>query len=126
MRGTLSPERPAGFVGAGMRALLLACCLLLAVPAVAAAQSSPGISPPGANDWSCAPTAAHPEPVVLVHGTFADMTESWNLVSPALKNDGYCVFALDYGNRATARVEDSAQELAAFVDRVLASTGAAK
>jgi triacylglycerol esterase/lipase EstA (alpha/beta hydrolase family) len=109
-----------------MRALVLACCLLLAVPALAAGQSSPGISPPGANDWSCRPAAAHPEPVVLVHGTFADMTESWGLISPALEQAGYCVYALDYGNRATGRIEDSAAELSAFVDRVLAATGAAK
>jgi triacylglycerol lipase len=109
-----------------MRALVLACCLLFVVPAVAAAQSSPGISPPGANDWSCRPTAAHPEPVVLVHGTFADMTESWGLISPALEQAGYCVYALDYGNRATGRIEDSAGELSAFVDRVLTATGAAK
>ena len=103
-----------------------AVVLSLAAAGPAHAQSSPGISPPGANDWSCRPTAAHPAPVVLVHGTFADMTASWNLVSPALARDGYCVFALDYGNRATGRIEDSAAELAAFVDRVLSATGAAK
>src|SRR3954462_15900945 len=87
---------------------------------------SPGISPPGANDWSCRPTAAHPAPVVLVHGTFADVTISWNLISPALKRDGYCVFALDYGNSATGPVEVSARELKTFVNRVLSATHAAK
>jgi len=87
---------------------------------------SPGISPPGANDWSCRPSAAHPEPVVLVHGTFGDMTVSWNELSPLLVRDGYCVFALDYGNRATGAIEGSAQQLATFVDQVLAATGASK
>lgn len=109
-----------------LTALLATLALFAVLTATASAQSSPGISPVGANDWSCTPTAAHPTPVVLVHGTFADMTESWNLISPALANDGYCVFALDYGNRATAPIEDSAAELGAFVDRVLAATGAAK
>jgi triacylglycerol lipase len=52
-----------------------------------------------------------------------DMTVSWNLISPALKLNGYCVFALDYGNRGTGRIEDSAAELDAFVDRVRATSG---
>jgi triacylglycerol lipase len=61
-----------------------------------------------------------------VHGTFGDMTVSWNLISPKLKQDGYCVFALDYGNRATGPIEDSAAQLRDFVARVLAATGARK
>jgi triacylglycerol lipase len=87
---------------------------------------SPGISPPGANDWSCRPSTAHPYPVVLVHGTFGDMTVSWNLISPRLKQAGYCVFALDYGQRGTGPIEGSAAQLRDFVDRVLAATGARK
>ena len=63
---------------------------------------------------------------MLVHGTFGDMTVSWNRISPALKADGYCVFALDYGNRGTGPIEDSAQQLSDFVDRVLAATHARK
>jgi triacylglycerol lipase len=108
----------------------IALAVLIALVAAPAAmgydQPSPGISPPGANDWSCKPTAAHPEPVVLVHGTEADMTVSWNFMSPALKADGYCLFALDYGDRASGPIEQSAQELAVFVDKVLAATGAPK
>jgi triacylglycerol lipase len=65
-------------------------------------------------------------PVVLVHGTFEDMTISWNALSPVLRGQGYCPWALDYGGRATGRVPQSADEVAAFVDQVLATTGAAK
>jgi triacylglycerol esterase/lipase EstA (alpha/beta hydrolase family) len=99
------------------------------------AHTHPTASPPGANDWSCKPTAAHPQPVVLVHGTFADMSNSWQAISPLLKNNGYCVFALNYGDYngsgaiGVYGVDDiptSAGELNAFVDQVLAATGAAE
>lgn len=97
------------------------------------AHVSPTASPPGANEWSCRPSAAHPRPVVLVHGTFADMSDSWQALSPLLKNNGYCVFALNYGSYSgsgaigvygVGEIADSARELAAFVDQVLAATGA--
>ncbi len=97
------------------------------------AHVSPTASPPGANDWSCKPSAAHPRPVVLVHGTFADMSDSWQALSPLLKNNGWCVFALNYGSYSgsgaigvygTGEIRDSAQELSSFVDKVLAATGA--
>jgi triacylglycerol esterase/lipase EstA (alpha/beta hydrolase family) len=107
-------------------AAIAASTILLSWSAVAQADLAPGVSPPGANDWTCKPAPAHPYPVVLVHGTFADMTVSWNLISPALKANGYCVFALDYGNRGTGPIEQSAAELRDFVNRVLAATGAAK
>jgi triacylglycerol lipase len=112
----------------GARGALAVLAALLACASTASASPyvAPGISPPGANDWDCRPSAARPYPVVLVHGTFADMTVSWNLISPALKVSGYCVFALDYGRRGTGPIEDSARELDAFVDRVLGATGAAR
>ena len=69
---------------------------------IVAAALAPGTPPPGSNDWSCRPTAAHPYPVVLVHGLFANMTDNWQTMSPLLANNGYCVFALTYGNDAGA------------------------
>jgi triacylglycerol esterase/lipase EstA (alpha/beta hydrolase family) len=99
------------------------------------AHASPTASPPGANDWSCQPSAAHPRPVILVHGTFANMADSWQALSPLLHNHGYCVFALDYGAHAgsgavgvyaVGDIPESAAQLSAFVDRVLAATGAGK
>ena len=92
---------------------------------------------PGSNDWSCKPTAAHPRPVVLVHGTFGNKATNWQTYAPLLANNGYCVFALTYGvdhsgGPATekfggmARMQDSAVELKAFVAKVLRATGARK
>ncbi|WP_026534171.1 esterase/lipase family protein [Arthrobacter sp. H14] len=95
-----------------------------------AAADTLEISPPGANDWSCQPSAEHPNPVVLVPGTFESMAKNWSTLSPHLKNEGYCVFALNYGETngiyATGPVAESAQELAVYVDEVLAATGAKK
>jgi triacylglycerol esterase/lipase EstA (alpha/beta hydrolase family) len=99
------------------------------------AQASPTASPPGSNNWSCSPSAAHPRPVILVHGTFADMSDSWQALSPLLRNHGYCVFALNYGSHAgggslgiyaTGDIAQSAAQLSEFVDRVLTATGANK
>ena len=64
--------------------------------------------------------------MILVHGTFGDMTASWNLFSPALVQDGDCVFALDLVKRGMAPIDQSADKLAAFIDEVRTKTGAAK
>jgi len=94
-------------------------------------------SPYGANNWSCKPSTAHPNPVVLVHGTFANMAANWAMLSPQLASAGYCVFALNYGANqytpvffnqvyAIGPIEQSADQLAAFVQEVRTATGAAK
>jgi pimeloyl-ACP methyl ester carboxylesterase len=104
-----------------------------AAAAITATFNSPATSPPGANNFSCRPTAAHPYPVVLVHGTLGNMNDSWQAASPILVNHGYCVFAFNYGGssptadfQATGDIAASAGQLAAFVSTVLAATGAAK
>lgn len=101
--------------------------------ATALASLSPALDPPGSNDWSCEPSAEHPDPVVLVHGLGASKTTNWQTMSPLLANEGYCVFALTYGTGPAgervgglAPMEESAEELDAFVAEVLDATGAGR
>lgn len=95
----------------------------------------PDANPPRANDWSCRPGEEHPRPVVLVHGTWENRYNNFAKLSPELAREGYCVFALNYGDDenltslppsvyGTGDIRESAKELAAFVDDVLAATGA--
>jgi triacylglycerol esterase/lipase EstA (alpha/beta hydrolase family) len=90
---------------------------------------------PGANNWFCRPSAAHPRPVVLVHGTLEAPALNWAALAPTLKNEGYCVFALTYGENLLSLngrfpgltdIRDSAGELRRFVDLVRFATGASK
>jgi len=113
----------------GLAAALATCAAALAPAAASAADISdllPAVSPPGANDFTCKPTAAHPAPVVLVHGTFEGAADNWATASPKFKAAGYCVFALEYGDRGTGDIAASAGQLQRFVDAVLAATGARK
>ncbi|MCX4566026.1 esterase/lipase family protein [Streptomyces albogriseolus] len=113
----------------------LAAFLLAAVAVIAPAASSAQAAAPssGWNDFTCKPSAAHPRPVVLVHGTFGNSVDNWLGLAPYLKSRGYCVFSLDYGQlpgvpffHGLGPVEKSAEQLDAYVDRVRAATGAAE
>ena len=107
------------------------------LPAAIIGGSNLADGPPGSNDWTCKPSAAHPNPVVLVHGTLGNGNTNWQTYGPLLHNNGYCVFALTYGLIPNAQlplslfggvapIEGSAVELAAFIARVLHATGASK
>lgn len=110
---------------------LLLTAAVVAVPAGTAQAST--ASSTGWNDYSCEPSAAHPDPVVLVHGTFANGTDNWLALAPYLEARGYCVFSLDYGQLpgvplvyGLGPIDQSAVQLQAYVDKVLAATGATK
>ncbi|MEJ7795061.1 MAG: alpha/beta fold hydrolase [Nocardioides sp.] len=111
---------------AALSAALVMTLSPLALPASYAGEypTSPDGDPPGANDWSCQPTAARPTPVILVHGTFGDRKHLLERLSQAIKDEGFCVFSLDYGNRGTGDIADSARELKRYTQRVLEATGA--
>lgn len=87
----------------------------------------------GFNDWSCRPSVEHPNPLVLVHATMEIPLTNWIYMGPRFVAKGYCVFALTYGQNpkfpllyGVNRMEESAQELAVFVNKVLNATGADK
>ena len=62
--------------------------------------------------------------MILLHGLGADKQINFGTMSPALKEAGFCVFAVDYGNRGTQSLTTSVATVAAFVDRVREATGA--
>ncbi|MBF6330801.1 esterase/lipase family protein [Nocardia transvalensis] len=98
----------------------------------------PDAAPPGANRWDCTPGAAHPRPVVLVHGTWLNAYDDFAYLSPRLARAGFCVFAFNYGRSSlldgggvgpilpgrfgVGPIAESARQLADFVERVRAAT----
>ncbi|MDR6978743.1 triacylglycerol esterase/lipase EstA (alpha/beta hydrolase family) [Streptomyces sp. 3330] len=122
--------------------LLAAAAVTVPASAVHADSAAAGATATGAtataassgwNDYRCKPSAAHPRPVVLVHGTFGNSIDNWLALAPYLTVRGYCVFSVDYGQlpgvplfNGLGPIDKSAAQLSAFVDKVLAATGAAE
>jgi len=108
---------------------LLACgTLLLTAQTGASAATNSGF-----NDASCRPSAAHPDPVLLLHGLGGNGPGNFAFIGPTLAAAGYCVFAPTYGEEAPPipvggliHIDQSAHEIAADIDQIRASTGAAK
>ncbi|MEU3276465.1 esterase/lipase family protein [Streptomyces antibioticus] len=116
-----------------LAALLLAAAAVTVPASAAHSEAAAATTSSGWNDFSCKPSSAHPRPVVLVHGTLANSVDNWLVLAPYLKDRGYCVFSLDYGQlpgvpffHALGPIDKSAAQLSAYVDTVLAATGAAK
>ena len=103
------------------------------VPAAIAANylQSAQNSPPGSNRWNCRRPDRHP--VILLHGTAMNQAANLGYLAPTLANAGFCVFSLTYGQTSwsgntggVGNKDRSARQVAAFLDRVLAVTGAPK
>ncbi|MEU1520389.1 alpha/beta fold hydrolase [Streptomyces sp. NPDC005811] len=116
-----------------LTALLLAAAAATAPASAAHASTTAATSSSGWNDYGCKPSAAHPRPVVLVHGTLGNSIDNWLSLAPYLVDRGYCVYSLDYGQLpgvpvfyGLGPIDKSAEQLSAFVDKVLSATGAAK
>jgi hypothetical protein len=116
------------FARATLAALASGTLLLTgATSAVAATPHS------GFNDSSCRPSAAHPDPVLLLHGLGGNGPGNFAFLGPALAAAGYCVFAPTYGEAAPpipvgglVPIDVSAHEIAASIDQIRSTTGANK
>jgi triacylglycerol lipase len=102
----------------------------LSAAAIGAADEA---APAGADNVFCRPSAAHPYPVILIHGVVANENITWEALAPTLANDGYCVYTLNYGQvwysadlGGIADINSSASTLNSFVNLVRGYTGASK
>lgn len=77
------------------------------------------------DDWRARPTPERPWPVILIHGT-GDTNGVWQQLVIELREDGWAVFAPEFGRRCTDQVEESAEQVGAYIDAVLTVTGAAQ
>jgi hypothetical protein len=122
-----------------MRSRRLRRFILVGIVCLAALAASQGTgraatgASTGFNDWSCRPSAAHPEPVVLLHGLGGNGPGNFATLGPYLASAGFCVFAPTYGEAipgipvgGLTPIPQSATEIDAYIGQVLAATGAAK
>ncbi|WP_448852959.1 esterase/lipase family protein [Corynebacterium frankenforstense] len=94
----------------------------------------PDRRPRGINRWNEPPKGR--VPVVLIHGTWMNSYNTWEMLAPRLAAAGHAVFCFDYGRDAsslagrlpgvhgTRGLLDSRAEVADFIDEVLERTGA--
>lgn len=119
-------------------ALTLGLGLMAAPDANAYIVYGPGYTEPEISDPHCTLTKKDPNPIVLIHGTWAS-AQKWKFLTPALRRAGMCVWALNFGYNpdayfykwkegeyAVASVDQSLKEIDAYVKKVLKQTGAKK
>ncbi|MBV9413102.1 MAG: lipase [Acidimicrobiia bacterium] len=105
----------------------------LVLPSVLASPRAKAANQTHINDPNCRPSAAHPSPVVLVHGLGANANEDLNVLQGELAQKGYCTFALTYGTDprfpyvgGVRPIAESAPQIATFINQVLTKTGSPK
>ena len=122
-------------------ALVLLTTATLATAAIAPTAAAPTATAPtaaaapsaGFDNWDCKPSAAHPNPLVLLHGLGGNGPGNYAYLGPYLAAKGYCAFTLTYGQATpvipvggTVSIVQSSAQIEAFIDQVRQSTGAAK
>ncbi|HEY0621270.1 MAG TPA: alpha/beta fold hydrolase [Kribbella sp.] len=114
-------------------AVAMAATAMIISSATAATATTQAAPSSGFDNWACKPSAAHPEPLVLLHGLGGNGPGNYSYLGPYLAAEGYCAFTLTYGQASpaipvggTVSVVQSSAEIEAFIDRVRQATGAAK
>ncbi|MDX6248220.1 MAG: hypothetical protein QOF10_1580 [Kribbellaceae bacterium] len=114
-------------------AVAMAATAMIISSATAATATTQAAPSSGFDNWACKPSAAHPEPLVLLHGLGGNGPGNYSYLGPYLAAKGYCAFTLTYGQASpaipvggTVSVVQSSAEIEAFIDRVRQATGAAK
>lgn len=86
---------------------------------------------------SCRPSPNHPRPVLLLHGTGGNKSD-WNVLAPQLRGEGYCVFAMNYGQSnfsaigrlphvyGTDDISNSSTQVSNYVEWILKTTGSSQ
>ena len=113
---------------AAMATAAIALAAAFTVNTTAAHASSSGV-----NDSTCTPSAAHPYPVVFLHGLGANGSEDINQLQSDVAAKGYCTYSLTYGTGVygpyvggVADVTQSAGQITSFIEQVLGETHASK
>ncbi len=106
-------------------ASLFAAVLLTGAITSGSATASGTAASSGFDDWTCKPSAAHPNPLVLLHGLGGNGPGNYSYLGPFLAAKGYCAFTLTYGQATpaipvggTVSIAQSSAEIATFVQRV--------
>ncbi|AHH94688.1 lipase family alpha/beta hydrolase [Kutzneria albida] len=111
-------------------ALVLAAASLVVTTAPSSAATA---SAGGYDNPSCRPSAAHPNPVVLLHGLGGNGPGNLGLLGLHLAAQGFCAFDTTYGETVPGvpvgglvDIHRSAAEIRDFIEQVRGWTGAAK
>lgn len=71
-------------------------------------------------------------PLILIHGTFANTKRAFSSMAPLLKQQGYCLYAINYGREGTLSfngtkdINQSVEQISHFTKTVKQKTGATK
>jgi pimeloyl-ACP methyl ester carboxylesterase len=92
-----------------------------------------GCAPPSAPPAPCRPSQAHRNPVVMLHGLGGNAESNWLYMAPALREAGYCVYALTYGQAVPTiaigglrPIAESAEQIVDYIANVRRVTHADK